>query len=278
MEITDSTKGIILKSANNTRWRITINDDGTLSRAALALMTLLAFATSGMAQVRDMVTDTNGNIVTGRTNELTFTNNLRFTPLTNATGPNLVRASTNGTLTTGSVPSGAATVGSVLQSDGSGGSTFSQAVTNLTSFRTTSALRAGPVFNAGLIQLQHSDGVVAFAVQYNGIAYFYAKSMAIGHDISGGPAWLEVEAADTLALRRTTNPQQFRTYGRWVSSTNYRRLSIGMSNSGIAYIYPEQAGASTNGTNFLHISGLPTNDPAISGVLWNSNGAVMVSP
>jgi TRAP-type uncharacterized transport system fused permease subunit len=35
MEITDNTKGLILKSPNNTRWRLTINDDGTLSRAAL---------------------------------------------------------------------------------------------------------------------------------------------------------------------------------------------------------------------------------------------------
>ena len=31
MEITDSTKGIILKSPNNTRWRITIDNDGVLT-------------------------------------------------------------------------------------------------------------------------------------------------------------------------------------------------------------------------------------------------------
>jgi hypothetical protein len=78
MEITDNTKGLILKSPNNTRWRLTINDDGTLFRGALALMTLLAFAASGMAQVRDMVTDTNGNIVTGRTGTLTWANALAF--------------------------------------------------------------------------------------------------------------------------------------------------------------------------------------------------------
>jgi hypothetical protein len=123
MEITDSTKGIILKSANNTRWRITINDDGTLSRAALALMTLLAFATSGMAQVRDMVTDTNGNIITGRTNELTFTNNLRFTPLTNANSRTAI-IGTNGALTAGNPPSAAAASNSILRADGAGGSAF----------------------------------------------------------------------------------------------------------------------------------------------------------
>jgi hypothetical protein len=78
MEITDNTKGIILKSPNNTRWRLTINDDGTLARVALALMALLAFAASGVAQMRDMVTDTNGNVVTGRAGTLTWTNALAF--------------------------------------------------------------------------------------------------------------------------------------------------------------------------------------------------------
>jgi hypothetical protein len=100
-EITDSTKGLVLKSPNNTRWRITINNDGTLSRAALAVMTLLAFAASGMAQVRDMVTDTNGNIVTGRTNVLTFSNRVTIP-----------------------IASGAATTNSLLTADGVGGSSF----------------------------------------------------------------------------------------------------------------------------------------------------------
>lgn len=35
VEITDSTKGIILKSPDNTRWRVTVNDDGTLSTASI---------------------------------------------------------------------------------------------------------------------------------------------------------------------------------------------------------------------------------------------------
>jgi len=100
-EVTDSTKGIILKSPNSTRWRVTINNDGTLSRAALALMTLLAFAASGFAQLRDMVTDTNGNIVTGRTNVLTFSNSVNIP-----------------------ISSGAATTNSLLTADGAGGSSF----------------------------------------------------------------------------------------------------------------------------------------------------------
>jgi hypothetical protein len=148
MEITDSAKGIILKSANNTRWRITINDDGTLSRAALALMTLLAFATSGMAQVRDMVTDTNGNIVTGRTNVLAFTNNLRFTPLTNANSRTAI-IGTNGALTAGNPPSGAAANGSLLTADGSGSSAFAAlALAGLSNVRILSATNSLIVTNS----------------------------------------------------------------------------------------------------------------------------------
>jgi len=50
--------------------------------------------------------------------------NLIITTLTNATGPNLVLASTDGQLSTGSVPSGAAPLGAALQADGSGSSAF----------------------------------------------------------------------------------------------------------------------------------------------------------
>lgn len=119
-EVTDSTNGLILKSPNNTRWRLTINDDGTLSRAALALMTLLAFATSGLAQVRDMVTDTNGNIVTGRTNALAFSNRVSLP-----------------------IASGAAATNSLLTADGAGGSSFVasrvQRVTLTNNFSVTNA-------------------------------------------------------------------------------------------------------------------------------------------
>jgi hypothetical protein len=133
-EVTDSAMGIILKSPDNTRWRVTINNDGTLSRAALALMTLLAFATSGFAQVRDMVTDTNGNIVTGRTNVLAFTNNLRFNPLTNANSRTAI-IGTNGALTAGNPPSGAAANGALLTADGAGSSSF--VASRFTTARTT---------------------------------------------------------------------------------------------------------------------------------------------
>jgi hypothetical protein len=66
---------------------------------------------------------TRTNLGLGTTNAPTFAD-LTLTTLTNATGPNLVLADTNGTLTTGSVPSGAAPLGAVQTADGAGGSSF----------------------------------------------------------------------------------------------------------------------------------------------------------
>jgi hypothetical protein len=98
-----------------------------------------------------LVTDTNGTVVSSRTNPLTFTNDIRIGQLTNATGPNLVVASTNGTLSTGSVPSGGAPEGAVLtvvggQYAGVASRTVTQALTNdqtKTSWTTNSINQAG---------------------------------------------------------------------------------------------------------------------------------------
>ena len=35
IEITDNTKGVIMKDANNVRWRVTMETDGSLKRTAL---------------------------------------------------------------------------------------------------------------------------------------------------------------------------------------------------------------------------------------------------
>jgi hypothetical protein len=89
----------------------------------LTLILTLAMASLTSAQNIGLVTDTNGNIITGRTNELTFTNNLRFGALTNANAQTAI-IGTNGALSAGSVPSGAATSGSVLTAAGDGSSSF----------------------------------------------------------------------------------------------------------------------------------------------------------
>lgn len=89
------------------------------------LLTALIFAatlTAAWAQSIGLATDTNGNIVSRRTNTLTFTNPLTWTAnVVAATRTNLGL----GTLATNnSVPSGAAASGSALTADGSGGSSF----------------------------------------------------------------------------------------------------------------------------------------------------------
>jgi hypothetical protein len=162
-------------------------------RTILAILAALAIAATAHAETEALVTDTNNNVISGRTGALVFSNpigsgqlqisnntlvgvdepttgitvdseflelnatasinanspiafggfeattrtnlglgatntptfaNLTLTTLTNATGPNLVLADTNGQLSTGSVPSGAAPLGAVQTADGAGGSSF----------------------------------------------------------------------------------------------------------------------------------------------------------
>jgi hypothetical protein len=89
----------------------------------LTLIFTLALVPLTSAQNIGLVTDTNGNIITGRTNELTFTNNLRFGTLTNANAQTAI-IGTNGALTAGNPPSAAAANGALLTADGAGGSSF----------------------------------------------------------------------------------------------------------------------------------------------------------
>jgi hypothetical protein len=179
-EVTDYTKGIILKSPNETRWRITINNDGTLSRVALALMTLLAFATSGLTQVRDMVTDASGNIVTGRTNVLAFTNNLRFTPLTNANSRTAI-IGTNGALTAGNPPSAAAANGALLTADGAGSSSFVASRTQTVTM-TNSAFRTNTTDTTTAVNGQTN---MALSVDANS-TYLISYSFIITTPTTGG--------------------------------------------------------------------------------------------
>ena len=111
-EVTDETKGVIMKSPNGTRWRVTIDNNGSLLRTAIALL-LSAFLVCGAkAQVRDLVYGTD-NVVIGptNTNALSFTNRVSLP-----------------------ISSGAATTNSILTADGAGGSAFvvSRTVTRFT--------------------------------------------------------------------------------------------------------------------------------------------------
>ena len=133
----DSTRSMQIEVTDNETltFKVTGTDSVVRSVAfALSAIVLAALmASSAIAQNIGLVSDTNGNIVTRRTNELTFTNNLRFTPLTNANSRTAI-IGTNGALTAGNPPSAAADNGALLTADGAGSSSFvvSRTVTKFT--------------------------------------------------------------------------------------------------------------------------------------------------
>jgi hypothetical protein len=127
-EVTDSSAGIIMKSPNNSRWRITIDNNGVLLRTALTLLFSLAFMCGAKAQVRDLVYGTN-NVVIGPTNgnALAVTNSVAFSnPITFGTNAPTTRTNLGVTVAS-NLPapySGAAATNSLLTADGAGGSSF----------------------------------------------------------------------------------------------------------------------------------------------------------
>jgi len=82
--------------------------------------------------------------------------------------------------------------------------------------------------------------------------------------------FLQRDAANTLALRNSTNAQKFNSYGTYTDVSNYRRVALAMTTTGVATLKPEGAGSGASG-NVLHISGLPTSNPG-PGILWNNAG------
>jgi hypothetical protein len=85
---------------------------------------------------------------------------------------------------------------------------------------------------------------------------------------------LHRDAAGILAQRSGTSAQEKRVYGTFSDASNHRRLAMGMSTAGVAYLRPEGAGSGASG-NVLHISGLPTSNPG-PGILWNNGGTVAI--
>jgi hypothetical protein len=86
--------------------------------------------------------------------------------------------------------------------------------------------------------------------------FVFQKGVAFPH---GGPlataARLIGDAADTVAQRRSTNPQESRIYGTYTGAGNYRRLALKMSNTGVAQIVAEGGGSGASG-NRIEIDGL----------------------
>lgn len=125
----------------------------------------------------------------------------------------------------------------------------------------------------------HAVSTSTFDVYVSGtiqVGRWAQSRFSVSGEIGIGPSgnnpdvFMSRDAANTLALRNSTNAQEQRTYGTYTDGSNYRRLTLKMSTSGVAEIKPEGAGTGASG-NVIHLSGLPTSNPG-PGILWNNGG------
>ena len=119
-------------------------------------------------------------------------------------------------------------------------------------------------------------------------------SIAMGSD---NDVVLEWEASDVLALRRSTNAQEFRIYNTYTDASNYERAEIDWDTNvfrvrptaaGTGTVRDLALGADTSNTivdgaaidmnsAVIMMADLPTSDPSVAGQLWNNSGVLTVS-
>jgi hypothetical protein len=85
VEITGTSYGVIQQSPNGSRWRHTPSNEGLSVWTPLAALFFAGMLATGHAQVKALGTDTNGTVISGRTNVLTFSNAIAFTGNAGAT-------------------------------------------------------------------------------------------------------------------------------------------------------------------------------------------------
>lgn len=180
-------------------------------------------------------------------------------------------------LTNSNVPtpySGAAVAGALLTADGAGGSAFSGSISISThgGFSFGSSAADNIILRAGTTQV--------ISAKYSDTAVFSVQRISIGESFGDNNSSIFSDRPDgwngTIAFRRSsgTNFQAVRVYGYYTGTNDWRRLNIVANTNGVVTLKAEGSGTYAS-NNVLHISGLPTNNPG-AGILWNSNGAVMV--
>jgi len=201
------------------------------------LLTALLFAatlTGAWAQSIGLVTDTNGNIITRRTNTLTFTNRLTWaTNVVAATRTNLGL----GTLATNnSVPSGAAATNALLTADGAGGSAFVASRTD-TRFTTNDQAKASWGFNAGSQATNNDAQMGSWALDANSM---YRIEFAV--------AWVATtNSGFNHALGFTTNLSEFNIRGGLGLAANTTITAIAAATNVTTIALPAGAAAATGG-------------------------------
>jgi hypothetical protein len=102
-------------------------------------------------------------------------------------------------------------------------------------------------------------------------------SGSVGHGID---LMVGRDAADILAQYRGTNPQAFRIYNTYTSSTNYERAKFAWESNRFIIGTEAQTGTKrgiTLDATDLILSSLPTTDPVVAGRLWLDGTALKVS-
>jgi hypothetical protein len=229
---------------------------------ALSAIVLAALmASSAMAQNIGLVTDTNGNVVTRRTNELVWSNNLRFTPLTNADSRTAI-IGTNGALTAGNPPSGAAANGALLTADGAGSSSFVASRTQTVTM-TNSAFRTNTTDNS----INNAQTNMVLSVDANS-TYWFAYSFIITSPSTGGfAARLLTDPATNVFIEqyigRQGRPVNIAANDLTASTTaanlqpvNFARTNMAISGFGIL-----QTGTNAGTINLTWYQNTATNDP-----------------
>jgi hypothetical protein len=286
-----------------------------MMKTILTLVALAALAATAAAQTNATLTRQGTNVVTRTNATLTWSNAFRWNNSTNAAttrdnlglgylGTNAATTISN-LFASNSLPSGAAVAGAINTADGSGGSSY---VSSLSLSNTGVVARligniAG--FSAHLTNVSATGEGLAILfpnITNNSRAIFYGGSAAsllngfginyvhVAASSSSNAISFNFNGANNLLFMRASRLAGFNT------SSPDKALEINSaSGNNLRLTWNDADGGATNFTDFLqqsngtlrisnaansiHISGLPTTNTGLaSGVLWNSNGAVMVNP
>jgi hypothetical protein len=278
-EVTDATKGVIMKSPNGSRWRLTIDDSGSLIRTIITLIFLMSFICGSQAQVRDLVYGTN-NVVIGptNTNALAFTNRIAFSNVLSF-GTNAPTVRTNlGVTVASNLPapfSGSASSNSLLVADGTGGSTF---VSTLPSLSISSgsflvAANGGMMAGASAFAVNGSSGS---AGMWNLGQFGWSSSGSVTTNITLDTVLLR-DAANTLASRNGTNAQTYNIYNTYSNSTNYERGRIAWTNNVLTIGTEKGSGGGTARALELQTDGTTRATISTAGAVTLSAGLSVVT-
>ena len=211
--------------------------DSVVRSVAFALSAIVIaalMASSALAQNIGLVTDTNGNIVTRRTNTLTFTNPLTWA--TNVVAATRTNLGLGPLATNNSVPSGAAATNSLLTADGAGGSAF-VADRTVTKFTTNDQTKTNWGFNAATQTNNNDTQMGSWALDANSM---YRVEYAV--------AWVATTNSGlNHALGFSTNLSEFNHRTGVGQAANTTVTAINTATNVTSFALPSGSAAGTGG-------------------------------